>query len=387
MPINLSHVHIYFDNAATTQLDREVIDAMLPYMESHFGNPSAIHFYGRETRAAIEKARKTVAKYLNCTPGEIFFTSGGTEANNMAIRCAVKGYDLHHIITSPIEHHCVEHTIDALKKDNAVMVQFVNVDEKGRIDLNHLAELLASTGERCLVSLMHANNEIGTMMDIDAVGDLVKKHNGIFHCDTVQTVAHFPFDLQKTPVHFISGAAHKFHGPKGVGFIYIRHDVKISPMIFGGAQERNMRAGTENVYGIVGLAKAIELSYESLAATQEKILELKKYMRDELRKNFPDVEFNGDPEHSLYTVLNVSFPMNNKTQLLLLNLDMHGICASSGSACSSGSEKNSHVLEAINADPNRVAIRFSFSKYNTNDEVDFAIAKLRELTMIPEAVS
>ncbi len=248
-------MRIYFDNAATTQMDREVIDAMLPYMESHFGNPSAIHFYGRETKAAIEKARKTIAKYLNSSPGEIFFTSGGTEANNMAIRCAVKAYGLHHIITSHIEHHCVEQTIDALQKEGAVKVHFVNVDEKGRVDFHHLRELLASMDERCLVSLMHANNEIGTMMDIHAAAEIIKQHNGIFHCDTVQTVAHFPFDLQNTSVHFISGAAHKFHGPKGTGFIYIRHDVKIPPMIFGGAQERNMRAGTENVYGIVGLAK------------------------------------------------------------------------------------------------------------------------------------
>ena len=380
-------MRVYFDNAATTQLDREVIDAMLPYMESHFGNPSAIHFYGRETRAAIEKARKTVAKYLNCTPGEIFFTSGGTEANNMAIRCAVKAFGLHHIITSRIEHHCVEHTIDALKKEGIVTVHFVNVDEKGKMDLNHLDEILSSIDERCLVSLMHANNEIGTMMNIQEAGEIVKRHNGIFHCDTVQTVAHFPFDLQNTPVHFISAAAHKFHGPKGTGFIYIRHDVKIPPMIFGGAQERNMRAGTENVYGIVGLAKALELCCEHMDATREKIQSLKEYMKDELKKNFADIDFNGDQENALYTVLNVSFPLNNKTQLLLFNLDMNGICASSGSACSSGSNQNSHVLDAIKADPNRVAIRFSFSKYNTISEVDFAIAKLKELTLIAEAVA
>lgn len=379
-------MRVYFDNAATTQMDREVIDAMLPFMESHFGNPSAIHFYGRETRAAIEKARKTVAKYLNCTPGEIFFTSGGTEANNMAIRCAVKAYNLHHIITSPIEHHCVEETVKAMEKEGSVKLHFVKVDEKGRFDLSHLEELLQSIGERCLITLMHGNNEIGTMMDINAVGELVKKYDGIFHCDTVQTIAHFPFDLKNTKVDFISGAAHKFHGPKGVGFIYIHHGIHIPPMIFGGGQERNMRSGTENVYGIVGLAKAMELSYENLKTFQTKILGLNRYMRDELRKNFPGVEFNGDPDHSLYTVLNVSFPMNNKTQLLLFNLDMAGICASSGSACSSGSDKNSHVLEAIKADPNRVAIRFSFSKYNTQEEVDWVIAKLKELTMVPEVV-
>ncbi|MEO5673989.1 MAG: cysteine desulfurase family protein [Chitinophagales bacterium] len=380
-------MRIYFDNAATTQMDREVVDAMLPYMESHFGNPSAIHFYGRETKAAIEKARKTVAKYLNCSPGEIFFTSGGTEANNMAIRCAVKAYGLYHIITSHIEHHCVEHTIDALQKEGAVKVHFVNVDDKGRVDLEHLREILASLDERCLVSLMHANNEIGTMMDIHAAAEIIKQHNGIFHCDTVQTVAHFPFNLQNTSVHFTSGAAHKFHGPKGTGFIYIRHDVKIPPMILGGAQERNMRAGTENVYGIVGLAKAMEVCCENMEQAREKIQSLKNYMMNELREKFAGVDFNGDTEKSLYTVLNVSFPLNNKTQLLLFNLDMNGICASSGSACTSGSNQNSHVLDAIRADPNRVAIRFSFSKYNTREEVDFAIAKLKELTLVGEAVA
>jgi len=378
---------VYFDNAATTQMDREVIDAMLPFMESHFGNPSAIHFYGRETRAAIEKARKTVAKYLNCTPGETFFTSGGTEASNMAIRCAVKAYNLHHIITSPIEHHCVENTVKALEQEGTVKLHFVNVDENGRFDLNQLEEILSSINERCLVTLMHANNEIGTMSDMNTIAEICRKHNAIYHSDTVQTVAHFPFDLKNTHVHFISGAAHKFHGPKGTGFIYIRHDVKIPPMIFGGGQERNMRAGTENVYGIVGLAKAMEIAYDHLEETFEHISSIKSYMIEELKKNFPDVAFNGDEEHSLYTVLNVSFPMNDKSQLLLFNLDMNGICASSGSACSSGSNQNSHVLDAIKADPNRVAIRFSFSKHNTKEEVDFTISKLKMLTMVPESVA
>jgi len=379
-------MRVYFDNAATTQLDREVIDAMIPFMESHFGNPSAIHFYGRETRAAIEKARKTIAKYLNCTPGEIFFTSGGTEANNMAIRCGVKAYNIKHIISSPIEHHCVQHTVEALAKDG-INVHYVQVDEQGRFDLNHLEELLKSIGDRCLVTLMHGNNEIGTMMDLNAVGELVKKYNGIFHSDTVQTMAHFPFDLKNLKVDFISGAAHKFHGPKGVGFIYIHHSIHIPPMIFGGAQERNMRAGTENVYGIVGLAKAMEISNEHLDEVKTQISGIKNYMKEQLRQNFADVEFNGDPENSLYTVLNTSFPLNNKTQLLLFNLDMAGICASSGSACSSGSNETSHVLEAIKADPNRVAIRFSFSKYNTRDEVDFVIEKLKTLVSEPATIA
>lgn len=377
---------VYFDNAATTPLDREVLNAMLPYMESHFGNPSAIHAYGRETRAAIEKARRTIAGCLHCSPGEIFFTSGGTESNNTAIRCAVKAFGLKHIITSPIEHHCVSHTTEALEKEEIVQLHYVKVDEKGRFDLIHLEEMLQTIEGRCLVTLMHANNEIGTMMDINAVGNICKKYNAVFHSDTVQTVAHFPFDLSKLPVHFISGAGHKFHGPKGTGFLYINHTIKIPPLIFGGAQERNMRAGTENVYGIVGLAKAMEIAYEKLEATKQKIEGVKNYMIESLKKNFQDIVFNGDQEHSLYTVLNVSFPMNNKTQLLLFNLDMAGVCASSGSACSSGSNENSHVLTAIKADNNRVTIRFSFSKYNTLQEVDMVIAKLNELVQVKETV-
>jgi len=379
----LNITRVYFDNAATTQMDPGVIQAMLPYMESHFGNPSAIHFYGRETRAAIEKSRKTIAKYLNCTPGEIFFTSGGTEANNMAIRCGVKAFNIRHIITSPIEHHCVQHTIESLQRDDVVEVHLLNVDEKGRFDLAQLELLLQSIGERCLVSLMHGNNEIGTMMDLHAASEVCRKYDAVFHSDTVQSVAHFPFDLQKTHVHFISGAAHKFHGPKGTGFIYIRHDVKIPPMIFGGGQERNMRAGTENVYGIVGMAKAMELGYDKLESSSYQIGNLKSYMAEQLKKNILSVMINGDESHSLYTVLNVSFPQNRKTEMLLFNLDMAGICASSGSACSSGSEKNSHVLEAIKADPKRVAIRFSFSKFNTKAEVDYVIFKLKELVMQP----
>lgn len=377
-------MRIYFDNAATTEMDRDVINAMLPFMESHFGNPSAIHYFGRETRAAIEKARKTVAKCLHATPSEIFFTSGGTESNNMAIRCGVQAYDIRHIITSPIEHHCVMHTTEALEREGRVKLHYVRVDEKGRFDLLHLEELLSAITERCLVSLMHANNEIGTMMDIEATGTICKKYDAIFHCDTVQTVAHFPFDLENTPVHFIAGAAHKFHGPKGAGFLYIHHSIKIPPFIHGGAQERNMRAGTENVYGIVGLAKAMEKGYEHLEESSAYISQLRDYMKEELRRNFPGILFNGDVEgNSLYTVLNASFPMNNKSQLLLFNLDMAGICASSGSACSSGSNQNSHVLEAIKADTNRVAIRFSFSKNNKKEEVDYVVAKLKELVEEP----
>ncbi len=371
---------VYFDNAATTPMDKEVIAAMLPYMEQHFGNPSAIHSYGRETRAAIEKARKTIAKILNASTSEIFFTSGGTESNNTAIRCTVESYNIKHIITSRIEHHCVMHTVDDLQKNHGITVHYVNLGDKGHFDLDHLNQLLTSIGERCLVTLMHANNETGNIMDIDRAAEICKSHNAIFHSDTVQTIGHYTFDLQKTPVQFISGSAHKFHGPKGVGFLFIRNDIKIHPLIFGGAQERNMRAGTENVSGIMGMAKAMELAYINLDKDKTHILEIKNLLAKQLKEHISGVKFNGDVSgNSLYTVLNASFPPSDKNEMLLFILDIAGICASGGSACSSGSNKGSHVLEAMGVDPQRANIRFSFSKFNTLQEVDVVLAKLKEL--------
>ena len=374
-------MRIYLDNAATTPLDKDVLQAMLPYMESMYGNPSAIHHFGRETRAAIEKARKTVAKLLNAQPGEIFFTSGGTESNNTALRCGIEAQGTKTIITSPIEHHCVLHTVEALEKSGRVEVKYVKVDAQGHFDLDHLEQLLQSSQGPVFVSLMHANNEIGTLQDMERIAELCKQHNAWFHSDTVQTVAHYAFDLKSTPVHFISGAAHKFNGPKGIGFLYINHALKIDPLIYGGAQERNMRAGTENVYGIVGLAKAMELAYANLEERMIYIGGLKHYLLGKLRDTFSDVTVNGDETDSLYTVLNVGFPLNDQTSMLLFHLDVAGICASSGSACSSGSNKNSHVLEAIHSDASRVAIRFSFSHHNTKEELDALVEKLK--TWIP----
>ena len=378
-------MRIYLDNAATTPLDKEVLQAMLPFMESMYGNPSAIHHFGRETRAAIEKARKMVAKLLNAQPGEIFFTSGGTESNNTALRCGVEAQGTKTIITSPIEHHCVLHTVEALEKSGRVQVKYVKVDAQGHFDLEHLEQLLQTSEGPVLVSLMHANNEIGTLQDMERIAELCKQHNAWFHSDTVQTVAHYAFDLKATPVHFISGAAHKFNGPKGIGFLYVNHSLKIDPLIYGGAQERNMRAGTENVYGIVGLAKAMELAYENLEERMIYIGGLKHYLLNKLRDTFQDVTVNGDETDSLYTVLNVGFPLNDQTSMLLFHLDVAGVCASSGSACSSGSNKNSHVLEAIHADPNRVAIRFSFSHNNAKEELDALVEKLK--TWVPAVQS
>ncbi len=374
---------IYLDNAATTAIDKEVLAAMTKTMEFQFGNPSSIHAHGREVRSLIENARKTVAKLLNTSPAEIFFTSGGTEADNMAINCSIEDYGLKHAITSKIEHHAVLHTLEVLEQKGKIKLSFVKLDEKGNVDLAHLEELLANN-ERSLVSLMHANNEIGTLLDLEKVGDICEKYQAIFHCDTVQTMGHYAHDLSKLKVHFITCAAHKLHGPKGVGFLYINNNIKIKPMIHGGAQERNMRGGTENVYGIVGLAKALEIAYAELEEHKNYIQSLKSYMIQKLTSEFHDIHFNGEiePSKSLYTVLNVSFPESEMGEMLLFNLDIQGISASGGSACSSGSNVGSHVLKNINAHPHRPSVRFSFCKYNTKEEIDVVVEKLKELILV-----
>jgi cysteine desulfurase len=370
---------IYLDNAATTKLDEEVFNAMLPYMREEFGNPSSIHSFGRKTRTAIETARKTVAKYLNVTPAEIFFTSGGTEADNMAICKAIDMYNIKHAISSKLEHHAVEHTLETLEKEGKIKVSWVKNDEKGNMDLNHLEELLKSN-PKSLVSLMHANNEIGTLLPINKVSELCQKYDALFHSDTVQTMGHYKLDLQSTKIHFLACAAHKFHGPKGVGFIYINHAVKINPFINGGAQERNMRGGTENVTGIVGLAKAFELANEHMEEHQAHIRGLKNYMMEQLKSNIDGMDFNGETgENSLYTVLNCRFPLHPDAEMLLFNLDIAGIAASGGSACSSGSNQGSHVLRGLGIDMDRPSVRFSFSKYNTKEEVDIVVKKLKEM--------
>jgi len=370
---------IYFDNAATTPLAKEVLDAMLPYMTTHFGNPSSIYSYGRETRLAIETARKTVAKLLNAHPGEIFFTSGGTESNNTAIASAVHDLGCRHIISSPIEHHAVLHTVEHYGRGD-VTYSYVELLPNGHVNLKDLEQQLASHDERCLVTLMHANNEIGNLLDIDAVGTICKKYNAIFHSDCVQTVGHYPLDLRKTPVHFISASGHKFHGPKGAGLLYVNDNVKIHPLILGGGQERNMRAGTENMYGIVGFARALQIAMDEYEKESAYIQSLKTYMIEQLRKNIKCVSFNGDAEgRSLYTVLSTSLPKTERSEMILFNLDINHICASGGSACTSGADQGSHVIQAINNNPNLVTVRFSFSKYNTKEEIEAVVGKLQEL--------
>ncbi|WP_127132028.1 cysteine desulfurase family protein [Pseudoflavitalea rhizosphaerae] len=371
---------IYFDNAATTPLDATVLEAMMPYLTDKFGNPSSIYSYGRESRLAIENARKSVAKILNAHPAEIFFTSGGTESSNTAICAAVRDLGCKHIITSPVEHHATLHTVENLYHRGEAALSYVKMLPDGHIDMEDLEQLLASCEEKSVVTLMHANNEIGNMMDIHAVGELCKKYNAIFHSDTVQTVGHFPFDLRNTPVHFITGAGHKFHGPKGVGILYINENVKIKPFIQGGGQERNMRAGTENLYGVVGFAKALEMATENYEKDSAHIGGLKLYMMEELKKHIQGVTFNGDPlGRSLYTVVSASFPKTEKSEMILFNLDINNICASGGSACTSGADAGSHVIRAINNIPNQVTVRFSFSKQNTKEEVDTVVAKLKEM--------
>ena len=316
----------------------------------------------------------------NVKPGEIFFTSGGTESDNMAIRSAVEDLGCRQIITSPLEHHAVLHTVTALQKSHGVTVGEVKVLPNGHVDLTHLAQLLNTAKERCLVSLMHANNEIGNLLDVHAVGALCRQHQAIFHSDTVQTVGHYPLDFNRDNIHFATGAAHKFHGPKGVGILFISENVKVNPMIHGGGQERNMRAGTENVPGIVGFAKALEIAMQEGEKDQSKIQSIKNYLAEQLLKNVPGVAFNGDWNgQSLYTVLNVSFPVTPQSELLLMSLDMQGICVSAGSACSSGASQGSHVIQGIPGNKQGVPIRFSFSKYNTIAEVDALIEKLKAL--------
>ncbi len=371
---------IYLDNAATTSLDPQVLEAMMPYLTEKFGNPSSIYSYGRETRLAIEYARKSVAKILNAHPAEIFFTSGGTESSNTAITASIRDLGCTHIISSEIEHHATLHTAEELRCRGKAELSYVKLLADGNVDLEHLEELLSVQPGKTLVTLMHANNEIGTLLDWHVVGNLCKKYGAIFHSDTVQTVGHFPIDLRNTPVHFITGAGHKFHGPKGVGLLYINENIKIKPYIHGGGQERNMRAGTENLYGIVGFAKALEIATANYEKDSEYIRGLKMYSMEQLGKHIEGVVFNGNPSgNSLYTVLSVSFPKTEKSEMLLFNLDINNICASGGSACTSGAEQGSHVIRAVNNNPNQITVRFSFSKENTKNEIDILIEKLKKV--------
>jgi len=371
---------IYFDNAASTPLDPVVLEAMMPFLGEQFGNPSSIYSYGRETRMAIEQARKSVAKNLGARTSEIFFTSGGTESTNTILNAAIENLGCTHIISSPIEHHATLHTVQHLAKKENISLSYVQILPNGHIDTAHLETLLTEHPGKTIVTIMHANNEIGNMIELNEIGALCKKHNAYFHSDTVQTVGHFAFDLSNTPVDFITGASHKFHGPKGIGILYINENIKINPFIHGGAQERNMRAGTENVYGIVGFAKALEIATANYEKDSQYISSLKKYLYDALIAKIPGISFNGDSfGNSLYTLLSVNFPKSEKTEMLLFNLDIHHICASGGSACSSGAQLGSHVIQALNKGTDIATVRFSFSKHNTKAEIDTVVSTLASL--------
>jgi len=381
--------HVYLDNAATTPMAPEVLEAMLPYMRDFFGNPSSTHAFGRKTKTAIEQARRNIAKHLNCTPGEICFTSGGTEADNMALHAAMSDLDCTAIITSAIEHSAVIKTAEALTVQHGRNFHLIRLLPNGHVDLQHLEELLASE-KKAFVSLMHGNNEIGNLLPLESVGNLCRKYGAIFHTDTVQTMGHYAFDLQNLPVDFISCAGHKFNGPKGIGFLFIRKELKIKPIILGGGQERQLRGGTENLYGIVGLSKAFDLAYSGLTEHRNHISDLKMHMVKRLENELGGVEFNGDSKspESLYTVLNVTLPDNPNSPMMLFLLDLEGIACSGGSACSSGAAKPSHVLDAIGAiRPERASVRFSFGRYTTQADVDYAVDCLKELCLVPSVVA
>lgn len=374
-------MNVYLDNAATTPIAPEVVEAMIPVLREGFGNPSSSHSFGRKTKALIETSRRSIAKQLNCKPSEIIFTSGGTEADNMALRAAVHELGVTQIITSALEHHAVGHTSEAIAEDSKVKISLVKVDPKGHVDLQDLERLL-QRGEKTIVSLMHANNEIATLLPIKRVSELCRKRGAYFHSDTVQTMGHYPFDLTQLDIDFITGAAHKFHGPKGIGFLYVNSRVKVGNLIYGGGQERGFRGGTENVYGIVGLAKAMDLAYDDVEGHRKYVQELKSYMIDQFIGYFGDnVGFHGEtnPERSLYTVLNVCFPKTEKAGMLLFTLDLKGVAVSGGSACSSGAAKGSHVLEGIGADMTRPNARFSFSRYTTKEEIDYALEQVKSV--------
>jgi cysteine desulfurase len=371
---------VYLDNAATTPLAPEVLETMMPYLTEHFGNPSSSHAFGRKTKTAIEAARRTIAQHLHCTPGEIYFTSGGTEADNLAMTSALVDLGCQHIITSKIEHSAVIKTAEQLSVKYKVQLSTVDLTNDGSIDMEHLEVLLATHG-RSFVSLMHANNEIGNMISLDEVGQLCAKYNAIFHSDTVQTMGHFPIHTDRLNIHFLNASAHKFHGPKGVGFIYVNKSLKINATITGGGQERGLRGGTENLYGIVGLAKALDLSYVELEEHGSHIRSIKKYMIEELQQHIPGIQFNGRSAHedALYTVLNCTLPSNENADMMLFLMDLDGVACSGGSACSSGAAKGSHVLEGIKALKEKAAsLRFSFSRYTTKSEIDYAMERLKD---------
>lgn len=374
-------MRIYFDNASTTPLDPEVVKVMSQVLVEDFGNPSSIHYFGRKSKSIIENARKIVAKEINAAVNEIFFTSSASEANNTILKNAVKDLEVRHIISSPTEHPCVINSLNAIADKQLCKVTYLTVDHQGNIDLSQLEQLLASDSTRKMVSIMHGNNEIGTVVQLNKIGALCRQYDTLFHSDAVQTIGKYAVDVQAAKIDFLSATAHKFHGPKGIGFMYISNDHILSPYVHGGAQERNMRAGTENVVGIAGLAEALRIAEKHRSEVLSHIIDLRQKLKQALDAVFEDIKYNGNQDSDyLHHVLSVSFPPTPKADLLVMNLDIAGIAASSASACSAGIEEDSHVLKAIGHPEERKTIRFSFSKYNTEDEVNYLIEKLQTMT-------
>jgi cysteine desulfurase len=372
---------IYLDNAATTALHPEVLEAMLPYMKQYYGNPSSSYSLGRQSRTAIESSRKKVADLLGVKPTTIYFTSGGTESNNTAISSAILELGCTHIITSEIEHHAVLHTVEHYHKQFNITYSFAKLNASGEVNLEDLEQQLAHASTdniKCLVSLMHANNEIGTLLELQLAGEICKRYGAVFHSDCVQTIGHYPINLDSCGVHFASASAHKFHGPKGTGILYVREGTKFGPLIHGGSQERKKRAGTENVHGIIGFAMALEIAMKNISNDQTGISSLNLYMRERLARLSPQISFNSSRE-SLYTVLSVNFPKGTDTDLMLALLDCQGICASGGSACTSGEDSGSHVISALKKDASGATIRFSFSKESSVSEIDFAVDAINKI--------
>lgn len=375
---------VYFDSAATTQMREEVIERMIQVMKETYGNPSSTHSFGRSAKSIIEQARKSIAGFLKVSPSEIIFTSGGTEADNLALNSAVRDLGVKRIITSKIEHHAVLYSINQLKECYDIEVEYVKLDECGHVDMAHLENLLKSSEQKTLVSLMHINNEVGNMLDIKKTGELCKEYNALFHCDTVQSVGHFELDFQEIPVDFTAASAHKFHGPKGVGFAFVRKNSGLKPLIFGGEQERGHRAGTESVHNIAGMEEALKIAYENLEEDKAHVEGLKKHFIEKLEKEIPGATLNancGNLENSTYTLINVCLPISaKKATLLLFQLDLKGIACSKGSACQSGSDKGSHVLNAIlgEEDLKKPSLRFSFSHFNTKEDVDYTVEVLKD---------
>ncbi len=375
---------VYFDNAATTNLRKEVVHTMVNVLKTEYGNPSSTHSYGRSSKSLLESCRKEISKLFSVDASEIIFTSGGTEADNLVLNSSVQDLGVQRIITSKIEHHAVFHTVEKLQQKFNIEVAYVDLNKKGQVNLCHLEQLLNESSLKTLVSLMHVNNEIGNKLPLKEVALLCKEHGVLLHSDTVQSVGHYPISFQDIPIDFAAVAAHKFHGPKGVGFAFIRKNTGLKPYITGGAQERGLRAGTEPVYAIAGMTEALKLAYQNLEKERQYILDIKQYFKKEINKHIPGVSFNGncdDDAGSTFTILNLRLPISSeKAMLLVFQLDLKGIACSQGSACQSGSAEGSHVLSAIlsSEEMKQPSIRFSFSIFNTKEEVDYVIATLKE---------